>query len=86
LEAKCRIGDKECTFGKIDTNEIVGSSKDYTLKEVEIFKVSVETIEKFDDEESKNNFEKEKKDNYKKSNHKKLRKNKSDNTKFKNRK
>ena len=39
LGEKCRIGDKECDFGKIDTNEIVGYNKDYHLKDVEIFKV-----------------------------------------------
>ncbi len=37
------IGDKESTFGIINTNEIVGNKKDYRLKDVEIFKVSVDT-------------------------------------------
>ena len=45
------IGDKESTFGKIDTNEIIGIKKDYRLKDVEIFKVSVESGDNFDDDD-----------------------------------
>ena len=51
LDVKCMIGDKESTFGKIDTNEIIGIKKDYRLKDVEIFKVSVESGDNFDDDD-----------------------------------
>ena len=52
LDVKCMIGDKESTFGKIDTNEIIGIKKDYRLKDVEIFKVSVESGDNFDDDDN----------------------------------
>ena len=42
LDIQCRIGDKKSTFGEIDTDEIVGTQKDYYLKDVEIFKVTLE--------------------------------------------
>lgn len=45
LDIKCRIGDKKSNFGEINTNEIVGTKKDYYLKDVEIFKVTVEREE-----------------------------------------
>ena len=64
LKEKCMIGDKESSFGKIDTSEIVGNKKDYRLKDVEIFKVLVEPGEDFDyDDESEKlnkNYVKEK--------------------------
>ena len=41
LGIKCMIGDKESNFGKINIKEIVGSKKDYILKDVEIFKVII---------------------------------------------
>ena len=59
LYQKCMIGDKESSFGKIDTNEIVGIIKDYHLKEVEIFKVVIYTDDDDDGEES--NISREKK-------------------------
>ena len=45
LDIKCMIGDKKSNFGEIDTDEIVGTKKDYYLKDVEIFKVTVEREE-----------------------------------------
>ena len=42
LDIKCMIGDKKSNFGEINTDEIVGTKKDYYLKDVEIFKVSLE--------------------------------------------
>ena len=45
LDIQCRIGDKKSTFGEIDTDEIVGTKKDYYLKDVEIFKVTLESGE-----------------------------------------
>ena len=45
LDIKCMIGDKKSNFGDIDTDEIVGTKKDYYLKDVEIFKVTVEREE-----------------------------------------
>lgn len=38
---KVTVGDKENSFGNIDTNEIFGYKKDNTLKKLEIFKVVV---------------------------------------------
>ena len=43
LDAKCMIGNKESTFGNINTNEIVGTKKVYKIKEVEIFKVIIDS-------------------------------------------
>ena len=89
LNAPCMLGEKECSFGKIDFKEIVGNNKDYKLKEVEIFKVSVEYFEKFDDDDNIDNMNdlgsNEVKDRRYKG-HKKLKRYKSDNTKFKKRK
>ena len=45
LDIQCRIGDQKSTFGEIDTDEIVGTKKDYYLKDVEIFKVTLESGE-----------------------------------------
>ena len=45
LDIKCMIGDKKSNFGEINTDEIVGTKKDYYLKDVEIFKVTVEREE-----------------------------------------
>jgi hypothetical protein len=45
LDIKCMIGDKKSNFGEINTDEIVGTKKDYYLKDVEIFKVTVEKEE-----------------------------------------
>ena len=61
LGEKCRIGDKESDFGKIDTSEIVGHIKDYHLKDVEIFKVVFYSDNDDEDENENNNYEKEKK-------------------------
>jgi hypothetical protein len=47
LGVKCMIGDQEGDFGKINTDEIVGYNKIYQLKEVEIFKVTIEPEENF---------------------------------------
>ena len=47
LGVKCMIGDQEGDFGKINADEIVGSNKTYQLKEVEIFKVTIESEELF---------------------------------------
>ena len=44
------LGDKENSFGKININEIVGKKNEYTLRDVEIFKVIVYT-----DDEDKDN-------------------------------
>jgi hypothetical protein len=52
LDIKCMIGDKKSNFGEIDTDEIVGTKKDYYLKDVEIFKVTVEK-EEHDDKKDK---------------------------------
>ena len=53
LDIKCMIGDKKSNFGEIDTDEIVGTKKDYYLKDVEIFKVTVEREEHDDKKEVK---------------------------------
>ena len=53
LDIKCMIGDKKSNFGEIDTDEIVGTKKDYYLKDVEIFKVTVEREEKDDKNKEK---------------------------------
>lgn len=52
LDIKCMIGDKRSNFGDINTDEIVGKKKEYYLKDVEIFKVTVER-EKHDDKKDK---------------------------------
>ena len=48
LDIQCRIGDKKSTFGEIDTDEIVGTKKDYYLKDVEIFKITLQSGESND--------------------------------------
>jgi hypothetical protein len=53
LDIKCMIGDKKSNFGEINTDEIVGTKKDYYLKDVEIFKVTVEREEHDDKKEVK---------------------------------
>lgn len=53
LDIKCMIGDKKSNFGEIDTDEIVGTKKDYYLKDVEIFKVTVEREDHDDKKEVK---------------------------------
>ena len=58
LLIECMIGDKECSFGNIDTNEIVGMKKEYYLEDVEIFKVVIYP-DGDDDESSKHEKEKE---------------------------
>ena len=60
LGVKCMIGDKESTFGIINTNEIVGNNKEYTLKEVEIFNVVYFSDDEEDDEDENAKFIKEK--------------------------
>ena len=50
LFVECMIGDKECTFGNINTNEIVGKEKIYCLIDVEIYKVII--YPEGDDEEN----------------------------------
>ena len=52
LNTKCMLGDKENSFGKININEIVGKKNEYTLRDVEIFKVIV-----YSDDEDKDNDE-----------------------------
>jgi hypothetical protein len=51
LGVKCMIGDKECSFGNIDTNDIIGFRQEYELIDVEIFKVVVYTGDDDEDEE-----------------------------------
>lgn len=43
LDIKFMIGDKKSTFGIINTNEIVEPKKEYYLKDMEIFKIRIET-------------------------------------------
>ena len=59
LRIKCIIGDKESSFGNINTNEIVGINKEYFLQDVEIFKVIIYP-EGDDDEDENNKYIKEK--------------------------
>ena len=59
LKIKCIIGDKESSFGNINTNEIVGINKEYFLQDVEIFKVIIYP-EGDDDEDENNKYIKEK--------------------------
>ena len=61
LNLDCKIGDRENSFGLIDTNKIVGNQEIYHLKDVEIFKVIVYTNDK--DEEDDNNKKKKKEKN-----------------------
>ncbi len=58
LNARCIFGDQEGVFGKIDVDKIIGTNKTYQLKEVEIFKVSIEPLEDFSTDEEKNKNEK----------------------------
>ena len=44
---------EDSDFGKINIEEIVGTKTTYQLKEVEIFKVSIEPIEDFGSDEGK---------------------------------
>ena len=60
LRTKCMIGDKESTFGNIDPSEIVGNNNEYTLKDVEIFKVVYFSDNEEDDEDENDKFIKEK--------------------------
>ena len=53
LDIKCMIGDKRSNFGDINTDEFIGKKKEYYLKDVEIFKVTVER-EEHDDKKDKN--------------------------------
>ena len=82
LGAKCMIGDKESTFGNIDTSEIVGNKKEYTIKEVEIFKVETFTDDDEDDDEENTKFIKEKEIRVK--NFSKKKRNNEDTIKIKN--
>ena len=54
LNARCIFGDQEGVFGKIDADKIIGTNKTYQLKEVEIFKVSIEPLEEFSTDEENN--------------------------------
>ena len=53
LGVQIMIGDQDSDFGKINIEEIVGTKITYQLKEVEIFKVSIEPIEDFGSDEGK---------------------------------
>ena len=59
LGTKCMIGDKESSFGNINTNEIVGSKKEYILKDVEIFKVVIYSGNENEEEEEDNKYVRE---------------------------
>ena len=50
LNYKCMLGDKENSFGKINIKEIVGKKNEYSLKDVEIYKVIVYTDDEDNDE------------------------------------
>ena len=54
LDVDCLVGDQESNFGKINVDEIFGTKKDFRLKEVEIFNVSIEPEEVFSTDEEKN--------------------------------
>ena len=58
LDIKCMIGDKKSTFGVIDGKELTGTKRDYYLKDVEIFKV---TLEVDDNNKNDKNYMREKK-------------------------
>ena len=63
------FGDKESSFGEINSNEIIGYVNNYHLKDVEIFKVLIEkdgneVIDEDDEDKSYKNIDDEKEDKF----------------------